>query len=502
MFANSGIFALIFYVAFWILIFWQLQRYKKSQGDGKNACIAHGIQAMFIGYLTALFFNFDSFATYVIAFFFVGYSFYLLLEQEEKITLLPPKTAFFQKKPAIIFFLVIIAAFVWFWNVKPFYINEKISHIALLADSKRCDRAVNLSDGQDWQKAGILKSYASLKYADLVKKCVSDEQGAEYSKKALDFLKVAAVYQPEYTRTWLLMGSFANVLAAAEKNPTEQEKILQEARGYFEKALKLSPKRAEIIVEQQKNYLLAKDYVTMEKLGENCIKIDPKQKGCYWYLGIAQIFSGDQINGKKNIEFALASGWKPAYLQLGVAYISQKNYEDAADAYDLLIGNYPNNASYRATLALLYKQIGKYTEAGKEAIKIFQLQPENPETIPFIRLLLGLNPNDLSLHSSLAHIYKQLGKEEEMKKELLILVSAYSQLISKSPKYPKHHFSLAVIYNELGEYEKSYQEALITLKLEPALKFDVEALIGTKLPSIYWDKYSKGKDRSTDTYQF
>src|SRR3989344_4455189 len=39
-FATSGIFALIFYIAFWALLLWGLQKYKKQQGDSNNAYVA------------------------------------------------------------------------------------------------------------------------------------------------------------------------------------------------------------------------------------------------------------------------------------------------------------------------------------------------------------------------------------------------------------------------------------------------------------------------------
>ena len=99
----------------------------------------------------------------------------------------------------------------------------------------------------------------------------------------------------------MFLGSFANVLAAREENKDQQNKYLQEAREYFKKAQELSPKRQEIILELEKNYLIAEDYITMKVLAEDCIKIDPGLGECYWYMGVAEIFMGDQVNGKKHI---------------------------------------------------------------------------------------------------------------------------------------------------------------------------------------------------------
>jgi len=479
-FVNSGIFALVFYIAFWTLLLWRLYLYKKEQGEGKNAHMAHGIIAMFIGYLTSLFFNFDSFSTYLISFFFIGYSFYLLSKEKEMITILPPETSSFKKKPVLIAALIPLALFIWFWNVRPFYANESAIYAKNLSSVKKCNDAFSVMKKTN-EKPGILGAYSALIYSDIVKKCANSGKEVEYSRAALEALKRGSIIQPKFTRTWLLMGAFLNVLAAKEENKDNKNKLLWEARGYFETALKLSPKRNEIVLEQEKNYLLAEDYQMMINLAERCIAIDTKEGGCYWYLGIAQIFLGDQENGKKNTELAKENGYNdPQYLQLGVAYISQKNYKDAARAYELLLKNHSENASYHATLALLYKQIGEYKAAADEAMKVFQLQPDSMATMEFIEGLLGFAPNDPSLHSSLAFIYTKIGEMEKARQEYQIVKSLYLQLVAQYPNSSTYHYNLAVVYNELKEYDSAEKEAQIALKLgvkNPKFIDQVEKLI-------------------------
>lgn len=491
--ANSGVIALLLYFAFWITLFWRLQVLKKEQENNKYS--AHGLQAMFLGYLIILFFNFDNFSTYLISFFFIGYSFYLIFKDRDKIVISPPAKKIFQSKAVVVSSVLILACFIWFWNMKPFYINEKVYYATLLSNSQKCNQALSLTDNENWQNTGILQSYAPLKYADLVKKCAPEEKSAEYSKKALEGLKVASAYQPYYTRTWLFMGSFANILAVSAENQAEQEKLLQEAKGYLEKALKISPRRQEITVEMQKSYLLTKDYTAMEKLMEGCIKIDSENKECYWYLGISQIFLGDQENGKKNIEVSKEKGYgRPPYIQLAVAYISQKNYEDAAKAYEQLIFYYPQNASYHATLALLYKKIGEYEEAGKQAVEVLRLQPDNKEALTFAKGLIGFSPNSTELHYSLAYIYEQVGDSEKAKQEYIVLKSIYLQLISQNYYHSEYHLQLAGVYKKLTDYENANREALLTVKISPGMRNSVEKLISEDMPEKYWADYLNSED--------
>ncbi len=492
--ASSGIFALIFYIAFWLALLWQLQKLKARQS---MPIMAHGLQAMFIGYLAVLFFNFDNFSTYLISFFFIGYSFFLLFNQteEHRITFLPPQKHILQKKPIAIFIMALVFLFLWFWNIKPLYLNEKIAYISNLASSKNCQQALKLADNENWDKAGILKSYASLKYADVVLKCASAYPDKEifYSKKALSFLKTASKYQPNWSRTWLFMGSLTNIVAAKENDLEGQKKLLAEARGYLETGIKLSPKRQEFLTEMEKNEILAKDYQAMKKTAEDCINIDSNQAVCYWYLGVAEIFLGDQINGKKHIEEALEKKqFIPSYIHLGVAYLSQKNYKDAAEAYRLAIAyNDAKNASWHAVLAFLYKQIGEYGKAANSALEVFKLQPENKDAIEFLRQLTGVAPNDPSIHISLAYIYTQMGNTEKAKQEYLILKSYYLQEVARKPLSAKYHFSLASVYKELQDYNNAIEQALLTEKLDPEYHIHVINFLNSLPDKKYYDEYIK-----------
>ena len=489
--ANSGIFALIFYLAFWLILLWQLQMLKNRTDDTKNSYDAHAIQAMFIGYLTALFFNFDSFATHLISFFFIGYALYLLSAETEKITINPPARLITLKKPLTIFLAIAMSLFFWFCNIKPLYFNEKIVLAANLSDSNKCKEALEITNNSNWEKSGIIKPYVVLRHSDVIKKCtdVKPEKEVEYVQKSLSLLKSVSQIQPKYSRTWFFMGAFANVLGAREKNEDAKIKILSEARVYLSRAIELSPRRSEFTEEVIKNYMLAEDYRLMEKTSQDCINTDPSQGFCYWYLGIAQIFMGNQEEGKKNIELSKEKNYNnPHYLQLGIAYISQKNYKDAADAYHMLIAIYPNNASYHATLAVLYKEIGNYEMARVEVMRVFELEPENPETPAFIKILLGIKPGDISLHYALVDIYKTLGNEEKHREELLNIASIYLQLIANNPSPSNHHLNLAYVYKELGEYEKAVAEALLVLELSPNSIKEVEDFFKL-LPPKFLDTY-------------
>jgi|GEM_PF-573790 len=495
--ASSGIFAFIFYIAFWMLLLWQLQKIKKQH---PTPLMAHGLQAMFIGYLTVLFFNFDNFSTYLVSFFFIGYSFFLLFSQTEelKTIFLPPKKNFLQKKPAVIFIIILAVLFAWFWNIKPLYYSQKLDHVKDLLLARQCKKALSIADSTNWQKSGMLVSYSALTYADTVQKCAytypeKEMEYTEYLEKLMNLLKIGVKTQPSWSRTWLVMGSFTNVLAAEEENIDKQKNFLAEAKNYLKKGLELSPKRQEFLVEIAKNEIMAKDFQAMKKTAEDCMSIDSSQAVCYWYLGVAEIFLGDQINGKKHIEEALEKKqFIPSYIQLGIAYINQKNYKDAAEAYRLAIAyNDAKNASWHAVLAFLYKQIGEYGKAAESTVEVFKLQPNNKDVMEFLMALINSAPNDPSVHVSLAYIYTKTGDVEKARHEYLILKSYYLQEVAINPKDAEYRFSLATVYKELGDYNNAIKEALITEQLDTEYHIRVLNFLNSFPDRKYYDNYIK-----------
>lgn len=148
---SAGILALIIYLSLFGTLFWRLQRIKKYPHKSdeisinpRSAIIAHGLQATFIGYLTANFFSFDLFSTYLIFFLLVGYAFYLISGSQENIEeqnqqQSPPKktdesTALNPSKYIFITILCFILVwFIWSANIKPLQINKKINEAVFLS---------------------------------------------------------------------------------------------------------------------------------------------------------------------------------------------------------------------------------------------------------------------------------------------------------------------------------------------------------------------------------
>jgi len=386
---SAGIPALIIYLSLIASLFWGLQKVKKKRPE--QTLICHGIQATFLGYLTANFFSFDLFSTYLIFFLLVAYSLYLIslnqtsTDEENQHQLAPNKLQRY-KKPIIFVLSIFLIWFIWFYNIKPLRINAKINHVQYSSNNKKCNKGLEEIDNVLSQKS-FLDSYLRLKYIEFMKECAAfyPEKNLEYAKKGIELLKYSAEIRPKFTRNWILLGSFTNVLIEREKNPEERKKLIEEAESYFRKAQELSPKHQEIFIEWAKVYLTAEDYQKTKEKSQECLSLNEDIAICYWYLGLSEISLGEDKLAKEHLDLAAKKAYPVGSLislnQLAVAYSIFENYEELAIVYQKIIELKPNEAELHASLAFVYRELKQYEKAIEEALIFLELKPEAKEEV-------------------------------------------------------------------------------------------------------------------------
>ena len=387
---TAGIPALIIYLSLFGVLFWQLQRLKyypnpapeQSSVQGRftnDSVIAHGIQATFIGYLVANFFSFDTFSTYLISFLLIGYSLYLISANSNKSTMV--KILPWGKNFILVFLFIGLIWFIWIFNLKPFQINTQINRAVYESENNLCQNALDRME-KILPEHSFLDNYLRLQYVTIIQNCAKEniKPSEELAQKATQILKENIKNRPYYTRNWLLLGSYTNVLIEKNTRPELAEGLKQEANFYFEKANQLSPKRQEIFTEWIKTDLLTSNYLAAETKAQTCIDLNEKLEECYWLMGLSQA-------GLKNIEksdyylkIAEEKGFNTQsknslYGLIGV-YIDTKNYQGLVETYLKLIEIEPQNPQYHASLATAYRELGNYQMAKKEALKVLELQPE------------------------------------------------------------------------------------------------------------------------------
>jgi tetratricopeptide (TPR) repeat protein len=202
----------------------------------------------------------------------------------------------------------------------------------------------------------------------------------ELAKKATEILKENTKIRPYYTRNWLLLGGYTNILIEGG-----EENLKDEAISYFEKAKEISPKRQEIPLGLSKTYLLTEEYQKAKESAQECINLNARLGDCWWQMALSNIYLGEEEMAKEDMEIAKEKGYQIdseiSLLELAKAYLKREKYQELIKIYQKLIAIKPENPKYYIALAVFYKETGQIEEAKKEALKILELFPEYKEEV-------------------------------------------------------------------------------------------------------------------------
>jgi tetratricopeptide (TPR) repeat protein len=374
---TAGIPALIIYLLLFGALFRQLQKTKKE--NPSQALIHHGIQTAFIGYLVANLFSFDTFSIYLILFLLIGYVLHLSFPTISALETSKPANKKIQGPTFLkLLLFILLVWFIWSFNIKPFQINSQINIAGLMAKEGMCNAAAQKMESILIEKS-FLDNYSRLKYIEIINQCIEEKELAEVkelTEKAVNALEEATELMPHYTRTWILLGQYNNLLMENWQEDKEKE-----ARAALEKALALSPKRQEAFRELIKTNLLTSKYKEALEKSEECIELNEKFTACYWLAGLSNIYLNDLEKADDYMQTATKMRYpiktKESWLQLTKAYIEIKNYDRLVKTYSALIKLEPDNPQHYASLAFVYKELDQTEEAKKTALKIIELFPEH-----------------------------------------------------------------------------------------------------------------------------
>jgi len=402
---TAGVPALIIYLSLFLVLLWQLQESKRGNPD--QSLIYHGIQAGFIAYLISNSFNFDVFSTYLISFLLIGYSLTLINLSTKPGNFDNSRGTNSRKLPQLrkykgVIILLLFVGLVWFiwnYNIKPFQVNTEINLARYESEQGSCQKPLERME-KILPTNTFLDNYLRMRYIEVISKCIkiNPEATKVLAQRATDILKENTKIRPYYTRSWILLGSFTNVLIEKEwqtGNQIESELIQnlkKEANNAFEKANQLSPKRQEVFVEWIRTDLLTGEYQKAKEKSQKCIDLNPELGECWWLMGLIQSYLKDFEKADDFIKVAQEKGFntqsEKSWWELTQAYVVTENYQGLVKTYQQLIKINPSHPQYHASLAAIYKKIGDFENAKKEALKVLELSPEFKEEVEeFLRSL-------------------------------------------------------------------------------------------------------------------
>lgn len=379
---TGGIPTVLCYLLLFIVLIYKLYKTRK-QNDPEKTIIAHGLQTIFIAYLTANSFSIDSFSSYLLLFLLIAFAINLIYSNETKI---PLKNIARYKKTALGTVFILLAIFLWQYNLVPLKINAQINQAQSYLNGKKCDRAIAIMDNL-LKSRSFLNDYVRLRYIDFIGVCANLDASNKiiYLDKGIAVQKESIAREPLYVRSWIFLGQFTAIKAENETNPTSKIALFTDAYHYLDQATQLSPNNINILFEKWRVDLFSKDYQKMKMRGDECIEKFPKSGQCYWLRALAEIRLKKFNEAKQDIQSAYDNNFnynnEISLTQLIQAYLDVEHYPEVINTYQKLIAINTLIPDYHEELAVVYARAGQYQNARKEAEIVLQLVPEKKKEV-------------------------------------------------------------------------------------------------------------------------
>ena len=166
------------------------------------------------------------------------------------------------------------------------------------------------------------------------------------------------------------------ILGKDDPNSEYNDKSLE----YSLKALDLAPDFVRTYYEIAQAYLNKKDLDNAAKYFKRATELNPEVGVSNWYWGIVEIERGNTNLGLEIVEKVINSEvYSPSPNDIGRLadiYIKKNDFGKVVWAYEMLVKSSPDNAQYKATLAVAYARIGKIDKAVEQAHEAAKLDPK------------------------------------------------------------------------------------------------------------------------------
>lgn len=152
------------------------------------------------------------------------------------------------------------------------------------------------------------------------------------------------------------------------------------ALEYSLQALKLAPDFVRTYYEIGQAYLNKKDLDKASEYFKKAAELNPEVGLSHWYWGVVEIERGNTSLGLEIIENILKNRtYSPSESDLNrliSIYVQKNDTAKLVWIYELLVEDKPDNAQYRASLAVSYARVGRVDDAVKQAHEAARLDPK------------------------------------------------------------------------------------------------------------------------------
>ncbi|OGN27698.1 MAG: hypothetical protein A2941_01785 [Candidatus Yanofskybacteria bacterium RIFCSPLOWO2_01_FULL_49_17] len=164
-----------------------------------------------------------------------------------------------------------------------------------------------------------------------------------------------------------------------------------EALKHSQKALEYSATFVRTYYEIGQAYINKKDYANAEAAFQKAVDLNPNVGLSHWYLGVVKMQEGKVDSALESMNQAILEGYalsEKDYLNIASVYVDRNDLPHLVVVYEGLVRTVPNNAQYRASLAVVYSKLGRIDEAVAQARMAVQVDPNfGPQAKAFVESL-------------------------------------------------------------------------------------------------------------------
>ncbi|OHA66512.1 MAG: hypothetical protein A2672_00235 [Candidatus Wildermuthbacteria bacterium RIFCSPHIGHO2_01_FULL_49_22b] len=401
---ETGLVGLAAFLALLASLFWKLQETQRRKPELRLQII--GAQAAFLAYLVQGMFSFNTFATYLVFFFLVAYSLFLISTASPQISQSPIANHQYPNSNTRLALFGLLSVFLlWFlWQhtLAPLWVNKEMNVAVFQAQQGRCQQAIDKAEELS-SPSPQLDYYLPAQYTNVIRACLPS--GSEdpqtrvlLSLKAGQVLDRAAAARPQYSRTYLTKADYLNIVLTYLQKGEQREAIARQAQEALQKAQELSPKRVELYAKWAQTARLQGKYGEAVERANECLYLNNEYSDCIWEKVLANVYLGDLEAVDEDMEeLNRRRSWPIPYLnQLALAYQTIGDKQRMATAYELLVFR-TENLQYAASLALAHKQLGNWNDAHKATLLMLQWQPDLQSQVEeFLEPIRGILRQDCS----------------------------------------------------------------------------------------------------------
>lgn len=241
-----------------------------------------------------------------------------------------------------------------------------------------------------------------------------------------------------------------------------------QAIATYQRLLQTHPRDVDLLAGLGRlNLFVTKDYAKSTAYFERALAVNPKSADLIFLLGTSRNAAGDTAGAIAAFENAvrLDGTYFKAHFELGRLYEAAGREADALREFELTVrfgGSGPEAEQSRRRLALFGTTPGsvRRVRAGLDrGIRALDAGDLEAAKVAF-KEVLDLVPGNVLAHYNLATVYTREGNNEQAIEELQAALKA-------DPTHFPSHYGLALIYVGLGRFEDAYQEYKLVVRYAP-----------------------------------